>query len=457
MPSRRLAFAFTLALLAGLPAGTAFAVDDEPTPVLHTHRDIVVDVGPHEATIVDPAAYAAAGSKILYVNRCEGGETIYRGYTDSRTNESTIVSGTTYFGEYPYGDASWNQVLADVRDILGPFDIQVTDVDPGSVSHFEIITCGESFRGPNVLGVAPSACGIIENALGFAFAEEHGDAPRNLAETIAHEAAHTWGMDHLYDCADPMTYLNGCGNKYFQDASLSCAGLSSSNQWEKQSCKCGGSTMNSHQTIVAAFGAAAPTPPQISFVAPEDGANVSPGFVVRPEIVDDNGVAEATLLINGVLIRTISSPPFVFNAPDDLAAGTHTVEVRASDTLGASSTALITVYSGAPCACADDQVCIDGRCVAGGDGGFGDACNGTDGCASGICAEDANGVSLCTEACTESCPSGYACTAAGDDKVCWPANEDPTCSVGPDRDGVAPGLLLLAGLVLIGLRRSRRA
>jgi hypothetical protein len=457
MFTRRIALASTFALLAA-SAGTAFALDDEPTAVVvHTHRDIVVDVGPDEATIVDPAVYAAAGSKILYVNRCEGGETIYYGYTDSRQNTSSIVNSTTSFGAYPYGDASWDQVMADVRDILAPFDIQVTDVDPGSVSHFEIIACGKSFRGPNVLGVAPSACGIIENALGFAFAEEHGDDPRNLAETIAHEAAHTWAMDHLYDCADPMTYLGGCGNKYFQDQALSCAGLNSSNQWVKKSCKCGGSTMNSHQTILSAFGAAAPTPPQISILEPAHGSEVRPGFVVRPEIIDDNGVAEASLYVDGDHVKTISSTPFVFNAPADLAEGNHTVEVRASDKLGASASASVMVFIGAPCQCSDAEVCIDNVCVAGpGDGGFGDACTGNEDCGSGLCATDAAGTGLCTESCSESCPSGFACVAAGTDNVCWPQAEKTTCSVGPDGRGAAAGLLLLFGLVAVALGRSRR-
>lgn len=453
--SCRIASAVSVLLL--VTAGPALAADDDPisTPSLHTHRDIVVDVGPDEATIVDPVVYGASGSKILYINRCEGGETVYYGYTDSRQNTSTIVNGTTNFGPYPHGDASWNAVMDNVRDILAPYAIQVTDVDPGSVSHFEIIACGESFRGPNVLGVAPSACGVIENALGFAFAEEHPNDPRYLAETIAHEAAHTWGMDHLYDCEDPMTYLGGCGDKYFQDANLSCAGVNSSNQWVKKSCKCGGSTMNSHQTILSAFGASAPTPPEITILEPEHGAEVRPGFVVRPEIIDANGIEEASLYINGTHVRTISSTPYVFNAPDDLAEGNHTVEVRATDKLGASNSATVMVYIGAPCQCADSEVCIDNVCVAGpGDGGFGDACTENTDCGSSLCASDATGAGICTETCTESCPSGFSCVAAGADNVCWPAEDKGgLCSAGPIGRNAATGFLLLGFLVLLGLRR----
>lgn len=445
-------------LVVALAAAPAHAADNDPAaPMsLPTVRDVVVDVGPDEANLVPVEKYLRHGSKILFVNRCTGGETITRGFNDSRTNRSSIVSRTTTFPAYPYGDASWNQVMSELRDILAPYNIDVTDVDPGSsIEHFEIIACGTSFRGENVLGVAPSGCGVVENAIGYAFAEEHGDNPRYLAETIAHEAAHTWTMPHLYDCEDPMTYLNGCGDKYFQDLDLSCAEVSG-NQWVRSSCGCGGSTRNSHQVLLSIFGPGTPTPPTVSIVEPLDGATVAPGFVVRPEITDDQGVASASLYIDGALVMTLEQGPFVFNAPAELANGSHMVEVRAADRQGSVGTASITVLNGGPCACADGESCIDGRCVPGQGqpGGLGGAC--TDGaeCASGLCAS-AGDQQLCTEPCESSCPSGFACVPGGGGNVCWPSESGGICSTGGDPGDLAPILLGLL-FVLVGGRRLRR-
>lgn len=426
-----------------MPAG-AHAADQSSGPIsLPGPRDVVVDVGPDVATLVSPDQYLRHGSKILFVNRCTGGETITRGYNDSRTNRSSIVSSTTTFPAYPYGDASWNQVMMDVRDIMAPYAITVTDVDPGSsVEHFEIIACGLSFRGANVLGVAPSGCGVIENAIGFAFAEQHGDSPRDLAETIAHEAAHTWTMPHLYDCEDPMTYLGGCGDKYFQDADLSCAALSD-NQWVKSSCGCGGATRNSHEVLLSIFGPGVPTPPSVTILEPADGAAVSPGFVVRPDINDDQGVDSASLYVDGALILTLAQGPYVFNAPSELADGDHTIEVRAVDRLGATGAHAITVVSRPP--------------GPGPSGDLGGACSTNADCVSGMCASSGDR-QLCTEPCDTSCPEGFACSPAGDGNVCWPnddgGGEGGGCNTG---GGGAPASALLGLLfAFVIARRPRR-
>jgi hypothetical protein len=437
---------FSLCLLVFAAPGTALASDDQLGDVSlpPVHRDVIVEVDSTVATIVPLEQSARAGTRILYVNRCTGGETIKRGYNDSRQNTSSIINATTTFPEYPYGDAQWNQVMTEVRDILAPFDVTVTDVDPGMSDHTEIVACGNSFLGQNVLGVAPSACGVVENAIGYAFAEEHGSDPRQLAETIAHEAGHTWTLPHIYDCEDPMTYLGGCGDKYFQDAQLSCAELDG-NQWVKVTCRCTGSTVNSYQTLQSVFGPAEPTPPTITILEPNNGAYVDAGFVVRPEIVDDQGVKEASLYIDGQLILTLTQGPYVFNAPNDLAEGRHTVEIRAADRNDAVGSAIIDVTRGTP----------PGQ---GEPGGFGGDCSENGDCNSGLCARSGD-VSLCTETCTEgSCPDGFTCSAAGASSVCWPGSgggDDPGGCAASTGAGNLPLALGFAFMLLFGVRRLR--
>ena len=66
---------------------------------------------------------------LLYLNRCIGGETIYnKSVNDSRQDSSTLArQDEIYFPEYPWGDESWNQVVSHVKDMLDPFDIEVTE------------------------------------------------------------------------------------------------------------------------------------------------------------------------------------------------------------------------------------------------------------------------------------------------------------------------------------------
>jgi MYXO-CTERM domain-containing protein len=431
-----------------------------PTASAHV-RDVVVEVTADQASLVDVATFAAAGSKILYVNRCEDGETIKAAsINDSRTNRSTVPSQDVSFDPYPFGNASWGQVMFEVRDILAPFAIEVVDVDPGStVSHFEIIACGQSFFGENVLGVAPSACAIIENGIGFAFAEQHGNAPRFLAETIAHEAAHMWTMDHLYDCEDPMTYLTGCGKKYFQDKELRCA-AANGRDWVTTNCKCPPltepptTTMNSYATLLAAFGPSGPTPPVVRITAPLDRQVVGAGFAVRAEVTDSNGVASVELYVDDQLVYTLDTTPYVFNAPAGLADGSHRVEIKASDRRGATGSADITVTVGEDCGCAANEVCIDGSCEPFG-GGLGATCADNADCNSGLCGSD-GAQRICTEVCDGSCPSGFSCEPAGGVRVCWPAEGSHGGLGGCAAGGAGRGPVALVALLGLALARGGR-
>jgi hypothetical protein len=109
--------------------------------------------------------------------------------------------------------------------------------------------------------------------------------------------------------------------------------------------------------------------------------------------------------------------------------------------------------------CGDDQVCAnDGRCVPAPftPGGDGSACASNDECGSGICASDSEG-GLCTSSCDsdDQCLDGFACVAAGNSNVCWPAQDDDGgCSVGgPGKS--APWSLLFLGFALLPLARRK--
>ena len=430
---------------------------------------IRIEVDPSQVDVRQPLEPASHGrSHTVFLNRCTGGETISPGSDDSRQNKSSIIGTTRTFPAYPHGDASWNQVVADVRDIMGPFDIIVTDVDPGSTPHHEAIVCGTSFFGPGVLGVAPGTCGVIENSITYTFAAAFPNDPRYIAETIGQEVAHAWGLFHEFDCDDIMTYLD-CGDKYFRDRFIDCACVNDSNQWAREPCPCGGTSQNSFEKITLAFGPAAGSPPDVTITEPLNNANVSPGFVVRANVDDPNGVASVSLVVDGVTITTLQGPPYVFNAPSDLVDGSHEVKVVAVDALGTDGDDRIFVIIGEPCGgpedCPSTDTCVDGRCVLGPDepGGLGQPCNGGENCKSGLCAEDSDG-KRCTETCDptlQACPAGFECLdTGGGGGVCWGAGsggDGGGCAIatGNGASG-APWLGTIIGLIGLALLRRRR-
>ena len=431
-----------------------------------------IEIDPSMAEVLpipeDPTSHS--GSHILFVNRCVGGETYSPGSEDSRTNRSSILNGTRTLSAYAFGDASWEELMGHVREIMAPFGIAVTDEDPGSVPHHEAVACGSSFFGGGVLGVAPFSCGVIENSVTFTFANDHGNNPRRIAHTIAQEAAHAWGLDHEYDCKSVMTYLSGCGDKRYWDEYLNCAGVQDGS-WVAQSCACGGTTQNSHAHIRMIFGGPLdPTPPTVEITEPTNNAQVDPGFVVRANLSDPEGIQSAALYVDGSRVLELTLPPFVFNAPSDLSDGSHQVEVRAVDGLGSSGSDTIYVIIGEPCEsdsdCEDGEACVDGRCVLGpgSPGGLGETCESGANCASGLCGQSGDD-HLCTESCSpdlDGCPGGFECLSSGaGGGVCWPGGGSGggcSVSVGGGESG-APAtlvLLMLCALAIVVASRRRR-
>ena len=403
-------------------------------------------------------------SNIIYLNPCWGSCRFSGGWpNDARVNRSSIVRGTATISQFAFGESTWNAVVECVKDMYKEYNIVVTDVDPGNVDHFEAVVAGRPQNigaGNGVGGVAPFTCGIINNAVTFSFANIYGGSVQAICETVAQESAHAFGLEHELHCPDPMTYLSGCGKKSFQDFDARCG------EYSARSCSCGGSTQNSHRLLLGHFGSATPSPPTVTITAPENGAQVSRGFVVRFDAEDNRGVTRTELYINGQLADTLSIPPFVFNAPTSLADGVLNVEVRAYDETGDFGRDTISVILGEPCsnasACASGESCVSGRCVPGpgSPGGLGETCANGSECVSGLCGSD--GVSnICAETCTpgsaSACPTGFSCVGGEGNTVCWPggnSDDGGGCQTGHgSRDGLT--LLALGLFAAFWLRRRR--
>lgn len=448
-----------------LVPGLAAAEDDRPT--LETKKRPI-------SYIYTPGAAAPPGqqnvtSRIVYLHRCpeiSGCSVRGGGTNDSRMDISTIAEGIRQLGEFSAGSESWSGIVDCVKTTFAPFNITITDVDPGTTTpHFEAMFGGKPsdiFDDPNgdydnTIGLAPFDCGEIPNAIVYVF-NQGADVNKNCW-TAAQEIAHAFGLEHEFLQKDPLTYLDGDLPKRFRDVSAPCGEYASGTP----ACRCGSQMQNSYRDILALFGPGAPTPPDVLFKQLTDGKQVQPGFEVVIEALDDVRVEKVDLLIDGVMVGTSTmdiGDDFIIETPT-LDLGAHTLEARATDVQGVVGTTTLNVTMGPPCTqakgCTGDDVCVAGICVPGPDaaGGLGSICQKDTECLSHTCTDANEAHNYCTETCSQSmsgsCPSGFDCIEGG---VCWPADDSGCCDSGR---GAPHGPMLLGlGVALVLVRRRRK-
>ncbi len=421
--------------------------------------------------------------RILYLNR--HGVTVTPGSDDSSSNVSSIPSSVSTVSAWSYSDADWTTLMNCVKAQYAPFDIQVTDVDPGATQHIECVVGGtpQQVGMPSGVGGVSPVFGdgsVVGRAIVYTFSAVYGGDIQSICETAAQESGHALGMDHEMKCEDPMTYLTGCGSKTFQDVAVPCG------EYSNRTCMCGNPTQNSVQHLLSVLGPAPTTggtdnPPTCSITSPADGATVPMGFSVVAVASDDNGISKVELHIDGSLVDTKSAPPYTFVAPASLAAGQHSVQAVAFDSIGQQTPATITinVTGTPPGGCTTDPECGTGAHCAGGScvpntppggtpGGLGTPCGANSDCASNMCGSDGS-TSVCTQSCDTSdptsCPTGFGCTTGSSGGGCWPSDGTGNpgapglitgaCNAAAGRGGALPGLgsVLLIGLVIVALRR----
>jgi hypothetical protein len=463
------------AAFAGLCLGLTASASAEPTPLpqpRHVREVVMVD----PVKDVAPDARATELSHILYVNRCAGDCVIMPGDNDALDQTSSIIGDTTRtISEFSLGDDVFNQVIDCLKDVYSPYDVQIVTEDPSPTFHHEAILAGspeEIGAGPRVGGIAPATCTPLNNVISFSFANFIGADVEELCWTAAQESAHSFGLpNHVYECLDPMTYLEGpCGRKYFRNDYMQCAGLDGSGNFVPQPCVCeSGTVQNSHEKLLEAFGpGTTPPPPTVSLIYPADGSSVQNKFAIFFTAVDPRLIDTADVYVNGWRFTTVDGYPYdqaeemySVTAPD-YPDGYMDLEVHAKTGIGTEGVAKVTVLKGSPCQsddqCFDHQSCADGRCsYPPAEGEFGDSCEYDQYCLSNIC----RGVcsQTCAQGVSDACPDGYECS---DEGLCVEPSGGCCAVAGgqrfTDRLPLAELSLFALGLLLLrgGRRRRRR-
>ena len=195
---------------------------------------------------------ARSEPQVLYLNRCADAPVIWPAWEDDAgENLSSVLEVVAEPPPYPYGYGSWREVVATTRRLFAPFDVEVTDEDPGDWPHDEVFVCGAPWHAglePGFWGLAPFQCEPEIGAVSFVFPEEIGNAPEEIGATVAQEAAHAWGLDHSLSCKDPMSYAPACGERSFQDRELACG------EYFARPCGCGTDRQNTYRRLVEVLG-----------------------------------------------------------------------------------------------------------------------------------------------------------------------------------------------------------
>jgi hypothetical protein len=354
---RALLFALGVAIFL-----TACGIESQPTITIENSSSDMVDV-PEEVLRAssngDRQTFATA-TTVLYLN-FEGGVIKKGSKSDASTNTSFIGGGTV--PPFNGDQATKDQVITTVKKLYEKYNIQIVTTRPGS-GDYDMAMIGGSpsdiglAYSTNVTGVAPMDCDDkMPRDIAFVFSDNikalmpSSKYAQKVSETTAHESGHTYGLPHSDDGCDLMSYKSCSQLKTFLNKQMAMQPDSYG--------KCGLTSMNSHELLVATLGTASTQPPppppppasdteppKVSITAPAAGAKVGATTTVTATITDNTAVTKADLLVDGKVAGTTTKAPYQFQV--QLSTGSHTLAVNAYDAAGNKGTGTVTVTVDAP-------------------------------------------------------------------------------------------------------------
>ena len=198
---------------------------------------------------------------MVYLNR--EGARLVTGQNDASRNRASLVAavGADVIEYPPYSGSHtrWKALVKCARAKFARYDVTIVDQRPVARGYMMVMIGGT----PSVLGaarrkhrrttgLAPFNGENVEEAVVFVFSAAMKNSTRATCETLGHEVAHAYGLDHAYHCRSLMTYKRACGTKRFLDEEVPCGEL------KKRKCIDGVDTQNAHARLIALLG---PRPP----------------------------------------------------------------------------------------------------------------------------------------------------------------------------------------------------
>lgn len=279
-----------------------------------------------------PAAAAEPGTLVIGL---DGGQ-VSQGPDDATVGTTPIAELTGVFPPYGNDPERREALLQAVRADWIDYDVAVLSAAPAQ-GDFAMVMVGPSYPfGPQVTGIATLDCddAASTRSLAFAFyAADDGVAATVAATTISQEAAHGLGLEHVDGPGDIMLPVQAGGDARFTDECLPLTGAAECPDQHAAECGSGG-LQNAHRELLRRFGPREPdtAPPSAVITSPADGVQLRDDEPLRVavEAQDDQGLAEATLYIDGVGSSTDPDVPYAWEIAE-LPPGDYEVYVAVAD------------------------------------------------------------------------------------------------------------------------------
>jgi hypothetical protein len=239
------------------------AVDTGTTSDAAAPLDATNTADANDATTTDSADAGrhcadAGAAYVVFLDRAGGG--YHAGATDSTTNSTDIINANTTIAAWTVADTTWQTITACVAQKFAPFNIVVTDVDPGTADHAEVVFTAASSI-PALQGGASNVADLgcmartsvkVKNPIAFVNITSVTD-PNGICAAVGVAIGNGLGLDTTKACPDAMTLQNAsCLTAPFSNTAIACdataLGLATG-------CACSsGTTQNSLQMMAAAVG-----------------------------------------------------------------------------------------------------------------------------------------------------------------------------------------------------------
>ena len=177
------------------------------------------------AVSTPPPSATRARSRTIYLNR--HGVTVMPGANDSEHDRSSVTNQLAHIPAWEVSPQIWRDTVTCLETMFAPFDVTITETDPGAVPHIEAVFggSGDLLGLPaRIGGVSPmsTSCAVIESSMVFTFTSVIPQSAQVACEIQAQEIAHSFGLDHELLAADPMSYLRHDAERTFQDELAPC-------------------------------------------------------------------------------------------------------------------------------------------------------------------------------------------------------------------------------------------
>ncbi len=204
-----------------------------------------------DASDAAPCTPPAQAPVVVFLDRAGG--TWTSGATDSRVNQSALLSSTTGVPAWTVTNASWTMLMACVTQKFKPFNVKVTDVDPGADTHIEVVFApGTLTAFAGAPSVAPLTCSVVSNSVAFVSTTYSDANLDNGCAAVASAVGSSLGLEPVTACPDAMSFTQtSCATAGFTNVPLSCGTTTAA------ACSCeAGNTQNSFVRLLAVTGPA---------------------------------------------------------------------------------------------------------------------------------------------------------------------------------------------------------